>query len=142
MNAADRAVADEEDRKNKGPRIAVELSFNNIIREFTHSDYFAYHCTQQQGWSNWPYLTCLWDLQVPFYNLFTCAQGHGNPCNVILGVAPPSVEEYLFSANHSLLIPVPRAEGKEDNFGVEEPALRLYYHILYILINNKCTYSF
>jgi hypothetical protein len=31
MNAADRAVAEEEDQKNKGPRMAVELSFNNII---------------------------------------------------------------------------------------------------------------
>jgi hypothetical protein len=130
MNAPDRVVAEEEDAKNKGPRMAVELSFNNIVRKFTHSDYFPTHRILQQGRSNWPYLRCLWDLQVLFYNLFTCAQGHGNPCNSILGVAPPTVEDYLYSANHNLLIPVPAADEENDNFGEEEPGPRLYYHII------------
>jgi hypothetical protein len=75
--------------------MAVEVSFNNIVRKFTLSDYFATHQILQQGRSNWPYLRCLWDLQVLFYNLFSCAQGHGNPCNAILGVAPPTISEYL-----------------------------------------------
>lgn len=130
MNAHDRAAAEEEDAKNKGPRMAVELSFNNIIRKFTHSDYFPTHRILQQGRSNWPYLRCLWDLQVLFFNLFTCAHGHGNPCNTILGVAPPSVADYLYSANNNLLIPVPVADGEDDNFGEEEPGPRLYYHII------------
>jgi hypothetical protein len=56
MNAADHAAAIEEDQKNKGPRMAVEVSFNNIVRKFTHIDYFATHRILQQGWSNWPYL--------------------------------------------------------------------------------------
>ncbi len=43
LNPADRASAIEEDEKNKGPRMAVEVSFNNIVRKFTHSDYFATH---------------------------------------------------------------------------------------------------
>jgi hypothetical protein len=110
--------------------MAVELSFNYIVRKFTHSDYFPAHCILQQGRSNSPYLRCLWDLQVLFYNLFTCAQGCGNPCNSILGVAPPIVEDYLNSANHNLLIPLPAADEENDNFGGEEPGPRLYYHII------------
>jgi len=54
-----------------------------------------------------------------FFNLFTCAEGHGNPCNAVLGVAPPKVEEYLFSAKHDLLIPFIPAEEGIDNFGEE-----------------------
>jgi hypothetical protein len=60
----------------------------------------------------------LWDLQF-FFNLLTCAEGHENPCNAILGVAPPTVEEYLFAANHNLLIPFIATEGENDNFGEE-----------------------
>ena len=54
-----------------------------------------------------------------FFNLFTCAEGQGDPCNVVLGVAPPTVEEYLFSAYHNLLIPFIAAEGENDNFREE-----------------------
>jgi hypothetical protein len=43
MNAVDRAAAIEEDQKNKGPRMAEEVSFKNIVWKFTHSDYFAMH---------------------------------------------------------------------------------------------------
>ncbi len=56
MNWQEKAIAEEEDQKNKGPHMAVELSFNNIVRKFTHSDYFASHRILQQGRSNWPYL--------------------------------------------------------------------------------------
>jgi hypothetical protein len=74
-------------------------------------------------------LRFLWDLQV-FFNLFTCAEGHGNPCNEVLGVAPPAVEEYLFYANHNLLIPLIAAERENDNFGLEDDGARLYCHII------------
>jgi hypothetical protein len=43
MAPIERAAAEEEDRKNRGPRMSVELSFNNIVRKFTHTDYFATH---------------------------------------------------------------------------------------------------
>jgi hypothetical protein len=43
MNPGERAVAEEEDRKNRGPRAAIEMSFNNIVRKFTHTDYFPRH---------------------------------------------------------------------------------------------------
>jgi hypothetical protein len=66
MNPADRATAEEEDSKNKGPRMSVEISFNNIVRKFTHTDYFTTHRILQSGRSNWPYLRCLWDFQVLF----------------------------------------------------------------------------
>ncbi len=102
LNNNDREAADDEDRRNKGPNIAVELSFNNIIQKFTHIDYFASHYIMQQGRSNYPYLRALWDLQVLFYNLFTCAQGHGNPCNVMFGIAPPTVAEYLYTGNNNI----------------------------------------
>jgi hypothetical protein len=58
------------------------------------------------------------------------AEGHGNPSNTLLGVAPLTVEEYMFSANHTLLIPFIAAEGENDNFGEEGDGARLYYHII------------
>ncbi len=110
--------------------IAVEHSFNNIVRKFIHSDYLASHHILQQDRSNWPYLRTLWDLQALFYNLFTYAQGHGNPCNDILGVATPTIEEYIYSANHNLLVPFPIYDGEDDNFSVKPDGnARLYYHV-------------
>jgi len=72
MNPGERAVAEEEDRKNRGPRVAVEMSFNNIVRKFTHTDYFPRHRILQNGRSNWPYLRNLWDLQVFFQFVHLC----------------------------------------------------------------------
>jgi len=111
---------------------AVEVSFNNIVQKFTHSDYFAMHWILQQGQSNWPNLRCLWDLQVLFNNLFGCAQGHGNPCNAILGVAPPTVSDYLYSANHNLPISLTKVKEEDDNFRDEEEAQRMYYHLIFL----------
>jgi hypothetical protein len=31
MKLQEKAAAEEEDQRNKGPRMAVELSFNNIV---------------------------------------------------------------------------------------------------------------
>ncbi len=101
LNNNEREAALDEGNRNKGPQKVVELSFNNIVHKFMHMDYFASHRILQQGRSNWPYLRTLWDLQVLFYNLFTCAQGHGNPCNVMFGVSPLTVVEYLNSANNN-----------------------------------------
>ena len=130
MGEAERIAAEEEDQRNRGPRMGVEMSFNNIVRKFTHTDYFANHRILQSGRSNWPYLQCLWDLQVLFYNLFTCAEGHGNPVKGLFGIAPPSVAEYLYSANHHLLVPLVPAINEEDNFGQEEDGNHLYYHLM------------
>jgi hypothetical protein len=55
MKPGERAAAKEEDRKNRGPRVAIEMSFNNIVRKFTHTDYFPRHRILQNGWSNRPY---------------------------------------------------------------------------------------
>jgi hypothetical protein len=33
-----------------------------------------------------------------------CSEDHGNPTNGLFGIAPPSVEEYLFLVNNNLLI--------------------------------------
>ncbi len=72
-----------------------------------------------------------------FYNLCTCVQGHGNPCNVILGVVPPTVEEYLYSANHNLLIPLSIDDGEDGNFSVEDYGNAR----LYCQINFDCSKS-
>jgi hypothetical protein len=72
----------------------------------------------------------LWDLQVLFFNLFAFTEGHGNPCNTVLGVDPTIVEEFLFSANHDLLIPLIAAVGESDDFGKIGDSVRLYYHIM------------
>jgi hypothetical protein len=129
MAPHERAIAEEEDSRNKGPRNAVEMSFNNIVRKFTHTDYFPNHRILQSGRSNWPYLRQLWDLQVLFFNLFTCAEGMGNPINGMFGIAPPTVEEYLDSANRNLLIPLVTARDEDDNFREPQDDNRLYYHL-------------
>jgi hypothetical protein len=129
MMPHERGLAEEEDARNRGPRTAVEMSFNNIVRKFTHTDYFPTHRILQSGRSNWPYLRCLWDLQVLFYNLFTCAEGMGNPVNGMFGVSPPTVAEYLYSANNNLLIPLIGFDFEDDNFGEEGNHNRLYYHL-------------
>jgi hypothetical protein len=42
------------------------------------------------------------------------------------------VEEYLYSANHNFLIPLPIDDGENDNFGVkDDDNARLYYHAIY-----------
>jgi hypothetical protein len=89
MAPADRVAAEEED-------MSVEMSFNNIVCKLTHIYYFPTHRILQSRRSNWPYLHCLCDLQVLFYNLLTCAEGHGNTTNGIFGIAPP----------YNLLIPL------------------------------------
>jgi hypothetical protein len=94
-----------------------------------HIDYFPNRHILQSGQSNWPYLWCLWDLQVLFYNLFTCTEGHSNPIIGMFGIAPPTVAEYLYSANNNLLIPLITAEHEVDNFGLEPDRNCLYYHL-------------
>jgi hypothetical protein len=39
MSPNEWAAAEEEDAWNKGPRNGEEMSFNNIVRKFTHTDY-------------------------------------------------------------------------------------------------------
>jgi len=46
-----------------------------------------------------------------------------------LGVAPLTVSDYLYSANHNLLIPLPWVEEEDGNVGDEEEAQRMHYHI-------------
>jgi hypothetical protein len=95
-------------------------------------DYFATHQILQNGRSNWLYLQSLWDSQVFLYNLFTCTQGHGNPCNHLLGVPPPTVAEYLFSANNNLLVPLITNDDEDDNFANEnDDDEALYYHLIF-----------
>jgi hypothetical protein len=104
MHPDERNMAEVEDSWNKGPRNGVEMSFNNIVQKFMHTDYFPNNRILQSGQSNWPYLRWMWDLPILFFNLFACAEGIGNPINGMFGIAPPTVAEYLYSANNNLLI--------------------------------------
>jgi len=52
-----------------------------------------------------------------FFNLFTWADGIGNPVNGMFGISPLTVAEYLFSASNGLLIPLVSAQDEKDNFG-------------------------
>ena len=54
----------------------------------------------------------------------------GNPKNGIFDIAPPSVEDYLYSVNHNLLVPLVNANDENDNFGPEPAGNRLYNHFL------------
>jgi len=69
MNQTDWEVAEEEDRKNKGPKMSVEMSFNYIFHKILSAQVILWII--QSGRSNWPYICCLWDLQILFYKLFT-----------------------------------------------------------------------
>ena len=73
MNPNERAEAEEEDARNKGPRNGVEMSFNNIERKFTHTDNFPKHRILNDGRPNWPSLRTLMELEVLFFNLLTCS---------------------------------------------------------------------
>jgi hypothetical protein len=48
----------------------------------------------------------------------------------MFGISPPTVAEYLFSANNDLLIPLVAVQGEDDNFGAEPDGNCLYYHVL------------
>jgi len=63
-----------------------------------------------------------------FFNLFTYAEGLGNPINRMFGISPPMVAEYIYSANHNLLAPLIIPEYEEVNFGDEPEGNYMYYH--------------
>ena len=110
MTPDDRVLAKELNSKNKIPRLAIEDSFNEQMRKFAHTDYFVNHKILQSGINNWEQITTLCNLQTLFYNLFICAQNHGSQVTGTLGAEPPSVAEYLCSANNDLLIPFERED--------------------------------
>ena len=107
MDPPERIEAQQQDECNRKPRLAVEDSFKDQLVKFSHVDFFKTHRVLQDGKSNWDYVRDLWDMQVFFYNLFTCAQNHGSQVTGALGVEPPSVAEYLCSANNNLLVQPP-----------------------------------
>eukprot|EP00947_MAST-08B_sp_MAST-8B-sp1_P005228 g5228.t1 len=74
-----------------------------IVTKWPHSDMFRKHRIFGDGKSNWALIEATWDLQVFFFNLFTCDQG--SPVSGHLGVEPPSIAEYLESINTGQMIP-------------------------------------
>jgi hypothetical protein len=57
-------------------------------------------------------LHCLWDLKTFFLNLYTC--GAGSQVTGLLGVTPPTVQEYLYSCNDNLLVDIPADDAEEE----------------------------
>jgi len=115
LGAADRIIAADFDKRHKKPRLAVENSFNQQTTKFRFTDSFRNHKITQSGTSNWNYLRSMWDLQTLFFNLFTCSAG--SQVTGVLGVCPPTVQEYLYSCNNNLLIDLPD-DGNEVNFDI------------------------
>ena len=107
LNDDDRMLAIEQNRQNKGPQMAVECTFNEQMRKFTHADYFVKHKIFDRGERSENKLSTLHNLQTFFFNLFICAQNHGSQVTGILGVNPPTVEEHLHSENNDMLIDLP-----------------------------------
>ncbi len=104
----------------------MEGSFNNQVTKFRMVDSFRYHRIFQNGQSNWAQLCCLWDLQSFIYHLFVCSNDCGSQVSGQLGVLPPSVAEYLYSANNNLLIPIPLDEP-DDHLAEEEGEYKYYF---------------
>ena len=66
-------------------------------------------------------------MAVFFYNLYICAHQHGDITTGTLGIEPPSVAQYLHSANtHNLihLLPDKAGDGKMVDMGGQYQ----YYH--------------
>lgn len=103
MAPAARATAVAEDSADRNMRKAVETAYNDLVTRWRFADCFRAHRLFQSGRSNFPNLAALWDLLALFSNLFTCTQG-GSPVTGIIGVDPPSVEDYLNSANKGFLV--------------------------------------
>jgi hypothetical protein len=90
------AVAVALDKSNKASWLAVEVSFmNQQVTKFKLIDCFKKFRIFQNGCSKWSDLHCLWDLQVFMFNLFTCSENCGITVTGILGVPPPTIEEYF-----------------------------------------------
>ena len=89
-------------------------------------DSFRHHRIFQNGQSNWAQLRCLWDLQSFMYNLFVCSNDCGSQLSGQLGVPPPTVAEYLYSAKNNLLIPIPLDEP-DDHLAEEEGEYQYYF---------------
>ncbi len=60
------------------------------------------------------------------FNLFTCSENCGSAVTGILGVPPPTVEEYLYSCNNNLLIPIPFDQA-DDHLAAEEGDYQYYF---------------
>jgi hypothetical protein len=72
----------------------------------------------------------LWDMNVFFYNLYTCSQQMDNQVSGILGVEPPSVADYLFSVHNNLLVPLPgNVNEEEDLLESDLNGNDTYYHV-------------
>ena len=112
MLPADRVVQTEFDRRHQKARLAVEDLFNQQVMKFRLSDHFQSHKITVNSRSNWNTLRCLWDLQSLFFNLFTCLSG--SQVTGVLGVAPPTLQEYLYSCNQGLLINQPFEDAEEE----------------------------
>jgi hypothetical protein len=121
MVREERAAAMEFDKNHKKPRMGVEYSFNQQVTKFPHIDDYRRHKITQSGQSNWNYLRCLWDLQTLFFNLYTC--GAGSQVTGLLGVTPPTVQEYLYSCNNNLLVDIPADDAEEEFYDNDD-----FYH--------------
>jgi hypothetical protein len=105
-------------------------------------------------------LHCLWDLQSLFFNMFTCLSG--SQVTSVLGVTPPTLQEYLYSCKQGLLIHQP-FEDAEEEFERNNDFLLMYnlmfrteqlvianltfkstthYHYYIVLEANNCCYYY
>lgn len=85
-------------KRNRGPRMTLKMSFNNVVQKCTHSDYFAHHkIFRVVGWTGLTYVLYGTSgfIVLP---LHLCRR----PTNGIFGIAPPSVD--LFSCNCSMAL--------------------------------------
>ena len=117
-----------EGKVNNKKRIVVEFTFNNILTKFNHFDWFCKFRVTQNRRNNWVYLHAVQDIAVLFYNLYICANKNGDITTGTLGIEPPTVAQYLKSANqHNLihLLPDESQDGKLVDMGGEYQ----YYHV-------------
>ena len=83
----------------------AEDRFQEQLTKLTHSDYFKELKSFQSSKNNWEQLTTLFILQTFMFNFLARSQNHGSQAAGTLDVEPPTVADYLYSVNNSLLIP-------------------------------------
>ena len=110
LTPENRELAEEQNRKNKSPYYAIKNQFNEQMRKFTHADCFVKHRLLANSSPNEIKLRTLCNLQTLFFNLRMCAGNQGSQATGTFGINPPTVAEYLDSANQNLLMHFPHEQ--------------------------------
>jgi len=103
-NAANRQAAEDAQKKDQRVRGQVECSFQKVMSLNALNRDKSKFCLLNSAGVAWEYTQSIWHVEVLFANLHTCL--YGSQVTGFLGVEPPTVYEYLYSANNGFMVEV------------------------------------